>query len=342
MKKILHLLVIPALLLSCVKKETISNEITDGNSLAIINNREEVINPLRLPGDKTLNINNLFELTIPEDFDIISIDQYLFLNRDNTQYNISNSLRVIYQNKFFNIRIDCIGNTDASILDGDKYNNLRKFINTSVYVGNQINDLKNNYIEDPFINENYIKISRFISPWGTSWTSDYYGLYFTLPNNEYTECVISIYNIWGTFAQNVPFPQSEKDYILKSKEEGGIIERIFQDLEFMENSITFTSSENSIKILNGSVGEEIIKDEYIFPTADNLRMRKQPSLTSEVLGYMENKIYIIRAIGEKTEIEGINGNWILVVPHDGNSAAWVFNGFTRKATSEEINHVFGE
>jgi hypothetical protein len=302
-------------------------------------NRESVLDSLRKKGDKVLNINNLFEIKIPENIEIISMNQYLLLNRDKTQYGIYNLFNIVYQNKFFFIGIEIYGNTNSFILGETKTFNLNKIINPSSYMSkNQIIYLKEKYIKDPFINKNNVKISRLVSYWGTSWTTDYYGLYFMLPNNEFNECVISIDNIWSTFAKIETLDKNYKENIIK---EGGNLRKIFQDLELMENSITLALSEDSIKIDNGSVGKETINDEYIFPRIDNLRMRNQPLLTGEILGYMEKKMYRIVFIGERAEIDGIEGNWIMIIPWHGNDISWVFSGFTRKATNEELDSYFG-
>jgi len=318
------------------EQKQVSNFNNDDSEFIL--NREEILNTLRKKGDKLLNINNLFEIKIPENIEIISINQYLLLNRNNTQYGIYNLFKIVYQNKFFFMSINIYGNTNHFILEGNKTYNLSKIINPSSYMSkNQIKYLKENYINESFINKNKIKISRYVSIWGTSSTSDYYGLYFKLLNNEFNECVISIDNIWGTFAKIETLDENYKENITK---EGGNLKKIFQDLELMENSITFVLSEDSIKIENGSIGEEIINDEYIFPLIDNLRMRNQPLLTGEVLGYMEKKMYRIVFIGKKAEIDGIEGNWIMITPWNGNDVSWVFSGFTRKATDEELNRHF--
>jgi hypothetical protein len=302
-------------------------------------NQGEIIKQLGKTENKLLNINNLFEIEISENIEIVSISQYL--DRSKTQYCITNSLDVIYQNKHFYLDIDCYGNTNSAILKNNEFYNLKKLINPSLYKSmNQIGYLKSNYVNDPSINKNDIKIGKFVSHWGTSWTSDYYGVYFILPNSEFNECVISIDNVWYTFAQNETL-EDDEDYKNKILREGGNLEKIFRELEMIENSITFNLSDDSIKIENGRIGGKNINDEYIFPAIDNLRMRNKPSLTGEILGYMENKIYQVIVIGEDVEIEGIKGNWIMIIPHNGNSVSWVFNGFTREATDEECYQYFG-
>jgi len=349
MKKIFLLLLI--LITGCTKKNiqfsynNTENEmqkqaysINDTKS-EILLSREEILNLLRKKGDKLLNINNIFEIKIPENIEIVSVSQYLLLNDDNTQYGIYNLLRIVYENKFFFMTIEIYGDTNHLFLDGSKTYNMNTIINSSSYKSqNQIIYLKENYINDPLINKKNIKIGRFISRWGTSWTSDYYGLYFKLPNDEFDECIISIDNIWGTFAKIETLDENYKENIIK---EGGILEKIFQDLELMENSITFTLSEDSIKIENGNAGEENITDEYIFPAIENLRMRNQPLLTGEVLGYMKNEMYRVVVIGERVKIDGIEGNWIMIIPWHGNDVSWVFSGFTRIATKDELDSYFG-
>jgi hypothetical protein len=301
--------------------------------------REKILKQLREKGEKVLNINNLFEIKIPGNINIVSSDQYFLLDRDKTQYGVSNTLDILFENKYFIISIDIFGNTNRSLLDGSKTYNLRELINSSPYKSrNQINYLKENYIKVPFTNKNQVKIGKFFSGWGTDWSSDYYGLYFTLPNNEFDECVISIFNIWGTFAKSETIDENYKEEIKKT---GGNLEKIFNDLELMENSIKYKLSEKSIKIENGNVGDQIIDDKYIFPTIDNLRIRSQPSLNGEVLGYMKKEMYQIIVIGEEAEIGGIKGNWLLIKPCFENSASWVFSGYTRKATENELDRYFG-
>jgi hypothetical protein len=308
----------------------------------ILKNQDEVIKLLRKSGVKKLNINNLFEINIPASIEVVSLNQYLFVDRDNTQYSVSNYFDIVYQNKYFILRIDCYGDTNMSILNGDKTYNLRKIINPNIYKSeNIIKYLKENYDDDSFTNKNNVKMGRLVSNWASGRTSDYYGLYFTLSNNEFSECVIAIYNIWYTFTVNEELDHNDKSYRVKYKNDGGDLEGIFQELEIIENSISFKKSEDSIIILNGSVGENIIDSEYVFPATDNLRMWNKPSLTGEVLGYMENKIYRVIVIGESIEIDGINGNWIMIIPFYGNSVTWVFDGYIREPTQEEKWEEFG-
>jgi hypothetical protein len=300
--------------------------------------REKILKLLKEKGDKVLNINDLFEIKIPKNIEIVSINQYLLADIDNTQYGISNTLYILYENKFFFLEIDIYGSTDRSIFNRSETYNLREIINPHPYrSGNQIKFLKEKYINEPFTNKNQVKIGKFFSSWGTSWSSDYYGLYFSLPNNEFNECVISIFNVWGTFAESDTIDENYKEKIKKT---GGNLEKIFNDLEFMENSITYKVTDKSIKIGNGSIGEQNIEEVYIYPAIDNLRMRSRPSLTGEVLGYMKKEMYRVVVIGDEAKIDGIKGNWLLIIPWQGNSASWIFSGYTRKATNKELDRYF--
>jgi len=331
MKKNICLFII-TLIIVCSNIIAQSNKMIQGQNILL--ERDKIINHLREKGDKVLNINNLFEIIIPKNIEIISINQYLLLDKEKTQYGVSNIIDLLYDNKYFFIEIDVYGKTNHSFLDGSKTYNLREIINPHPYKSrNQINYLKENYKKEFITNKNDIKIGKYFSSWGTSWSSDYYGLYFMLQNNEFNECVISIFNIWGTFAKSETIDENYKTEILKT---GGTLEKIFKDLELMENSITYKLTEESIKINNGSVGEQIIEDGYIYPIVDNLRMRRQPSLTGEVLGYMKKEMYQVVFIGDKVEIDGIKGNWLLIKPRFINSTTWVFSGYTRKATKKEM------
>ena len=186
-------------------------------------------------------------------------------------------------------------------------------------------------------------MSKLITSWASGATSDYYGLYFNIQDNEFNECVISINNIWGTYVNFETISKiSEKNYISKILEEGDDLENIFKDLDIMENSITFSLTKNSMIIKNGDIGENEIEDDLIYPAINNLRMRNQPSLTGEIVGYMENRIYQIIFIGAEAEIDGIKGNWLIIRPFNKNSISWVFSGYTRKPTKEEIRSLFGE
>jgi hypothetical protein len=184
----------------------------------LILEREKILKLLRKKGDKILNINNLFEVKIPENIEIVSIDQYLILDRDNTQYGVRNSLYMVYENKFFCICIEIYGNKDKSFFTEDKTYNLKKMVNYDPYVGqNQVKHLKENYLNAPFTNRNKVKIGRFVSLWGTSFTSDYYGLYFKIPNDQFDECIISIDNIWGTYTKNEILDENYKEKIVKEQ-----------------------------------------------------------------------------------------------------------------------------
>jgi len=342
MKKIIFLFII--LCFGCQNSKLNEDKtiVQSNNVIEITYERENILALLKIPGEKTLNIDNLFEIKIPDNLEIVSLNQYLHIDINNTQYCISNVLETIYQNRHFSFIIECFGETNTSILNGHIDYNLNKIINNHAYRGrNQINYLKENYTEHPVFNKNNVKLSKFISTWSTSWSSDYYGLFFTLSDKEFNECVISIYNIWGTFTKKELRDINEENYKQQIQEEGGDLENIFNILELMENSISLNISENSIKINKGNVSAQIIEDTSIFPAINNLRMRKNPSLNSEITGYMKNIIYRVIVIGDEAEIDGIKGNWIMVVPYNGNTASWVFNGYTRKASNDELDNFYG-
>jgi hypothetical protein len=218
-------------------------------------------------------------------------------------------------------------------------------MNTGIYYSNyniadQIKYLIPDYNEIPIYNKNNIRYSKFVSYWPSGHSSDYYGIYFNIPNNEFTECIISIYNIWGTFGNlrdirlDNNFDYREK-YIL----EGGNLRNIFELLEIMENSITFEISDYAIRVINGYTYEKYETNySYILSINDNAIMRNEPSLEGEELGYMGNGLYQIIIIGDEFEIDEIIGNWLLIKPAYRNDLSWVFSGHTRIATEEEINY----
>jgi hypothetical protein len=213
--------------------------------------------------------------------------------------------------------------------------------NGSYDIADRIKFLKQNYNAIPFFNRAGVKIGRFISTWGSGISSDTYALYFEIPNREFTECSIVIDNIWGTFAQHDELVLNDTRYEDKIKSEGGVLETFFRQLALLENSITFAISNDSHKIEGGYAYEKYPTDyAYILPTISNLRMRNSPALTGEVVGFMQNRMYQIIRIGERAEIDGITGNWILIKPYPGNSLSWVFSGYTRKATEQEIANYY--
>jgi hypothetical protein len=234
----------------------------------------------------------------------------------------------------------CYGNKNESILKGDETLNMEKYTYYGSYgIADRIKYLKRNYSNMPFFNKNNIKMSKLVSDWPSGVTSDTYGLYFTLLNSDFNECSIIIDNIWGAFAQNEKLVWDDNNYKNKIKNEGGKLEELFQKLEFIENSITYTISNSSNKINNGYTYQKYPADySYILPTINNLRMRNSPALTGEFSGFMKNSIYMIIRIGENVEIDGISGNWIMIKPAGGNSLSWVFSGYTRKATEQEIEY----
>jgi hypothetical protein len=288
------------------------------------------------------NINNLFQITIPAEIDVASINQYLRIKSDNSQYCVVNNMYVIWQNRYFLINVNCYGNSNKNVFNGTETYNMRKGVYYAKYnIADQVTYLKKNYVERPFTNKNKVKLSRFVSDWASGMTSDYYGLYFMLPGTEFTECIISINNIWGTFSKNYKLAFDDVTYSRKYMLEGGMLEKFFQLLNLLEESITFDISSNSTSIVNGYAYEKYNTDySYVIPTTSNLRMRNSPSLTGEVIGYMADSLYQIIVFGEASEVDNIKGNWILLKPYNGNSLAWVFNGYTRKATEEEIEGYF--
>lgn len=289
---------------------------------------------------KEYNINDLFQVNIPDGIELVSISQKLMIKDDKSQYFIWNQIDFIFENKYFSIAINCYGNSNKKILEGSKTYNMETGTYYASYnIADQIKDLKQNFIHMPLFNKNNVKYSKFVSDWPSGRTSDYYGLYFQMPNNDFSECIISINNIWYSFAKNQRLQIGNNlDYKELYMKEGGKLQAIFQLLELFENSITFSISNNAAKIDNYEKYESDYS--YIIPTIRNLRMRREPSLNSEVLGYMLNKIYQVIIIGDEAVIDGIKGNWILIRPAIGNDLSWVFSGYTRKATEEEIDYYF--
>ena len=288
------------------------------------------------------NINDLFQINIPNEIEVVSINQRLRIKNDNSQYYIVNNIFFIYENKYFVISINCYGNSNSNILNGIDTLNMNTGIYYSNYnIADQIKYLIPNYNEIPIYNNNNIKYSKFVSYWPSGVTSDYYGLYFQIPNDDFSECIISINNIWGSFGdiRNLILGNNH-DYREKYILEGGNLKDLFELLAIMENSITFNISNNAIKITNGFSYEKYETDySYIISTIDNARMRNEPFLEGEILGNMENKLYQIIIIGDEIEIDGIIGNWLLIKPASiGNSLSWVFSEHTRQATEEEINY----
>jgi len=347
MKKLTAIIIITFLLCGCSsKKETEIEKINLPQSFDITENEvinDTIISPLSKSGDKSFNINNLFEITIPQNLEIITLNQYLFVDRDNTQYGIRNYFGIVFNEYYFVLSIDCFGNTNSAILNGNETLNLRKIIQPHIYNSrNQANYLIKNYLLNPLTNENNIKMGKYISSWGTSWSSDYHGIYFTLPNNDYNECIIYIFNIWGTFYETGNLADLDiNNYEKILEDEGGNLAEIYKELKFLENSIKYDLSDDLIMIEFGNIDQIVIEDVLIMPTIENLRMRKQPSLTGEIIGYMENKIHRIVAIGNDEEIDGIEGKWLMIIPSNKNTVSWIFSGYTRKPTSEELWKYYG-
>ena len=289
------------------------------------------------------SIADFFLINIPENLEVISINQYLSVKRDRSQYCMTNIINVVYENRLFFIIIYCFGNTNTSLLNGTENYNMqtRDGYYSNYNMADEIKFLKQNYTDSPFINENNVQLSRFVSDWASGATSDYYGLYFKLPNDEFSECVVSVYNVWGTFSKNQKLDLNDKNYRTKYEKEGGKLKDFFQLLEIMEKSISFTVSDSEIKITGGYHYEKYKTDNsFITPTIDNLRMRNTPSLKGEVTGYMANTVYRTVIIGEEAETDGIKGNWIMIRPYYGNVLSWVFSGYTRKLTEQELADYF--
>jgi len=251
---------------------------------------------------KEYNIHNLFQINIPDEIEVVKIDQKLRINNYDSQYWLANWFYIIYDSKYFVFLVDCFGSNNKKLLDGSEKLNMTTNTYISKYnIADQLKFLKQNY----------------------------------------SECIISIYNIWYSFAKNQQLemdnnPDYKEKYMLK----GGSLKNIFQLLEILEESLSFTISNNTIKIINGYNYKKYNSDDsFICPTIKNLRMRREPSLNSEVLGYMSDTLYEIIIIGNEINIDGIKGNWILIKPENKNNLSWVFSGYTRKATEEEIfNH----
>jgi len=88
---------------------------------------------------------------------------------------------------------------------------------TSSYYSNyllsgQVISLKNKYIDDPLLNENNLIYSKLVSDWPSGLTSDYYGLYFMLQNEMFSECFISIFDIWSSLSKNNNLSLDDNNY----------------------------------------------------------------------------------------------------------------------------------
>jgi len=343
MKKLFFSILITILCLACTNKkeppELITEEIIFDINTAVFKDREIVINQLRQPGNKKINIDNMFEITIPENMEIISITQRLIIDSMNPRYYVSHLFELAYHNKYFVLSINCHGNSNRSIINGNETFNLRTI---TTGIPSQIYLLQDNYNSKPFFNQNNIKLGKMVAGWGSHWTSDIYGLYLPLESDNFNECEITLYNLWGAFTDIDVYELNNDIYAARSTAEGGIIEKIVQDLIFLENSITYSSSDNSIKIIIGNIGEDTNDSMYIFPTQNNIHLRRTPSVSGEIIGYMEDKIYNILMTGENTEIDGIYGNWLMIIPfpYKFEDVAWVFSGYTRNPTNEELDYYF--
>jgi hypothetical protein len=355
MKNLILSICIIILFCTCTKKEPSENEVIENkNNDEILITNEDNRNPKNdreyiilfgENGNRTLNINDLFVITIPEGMELKFIEQKIGIDKGergivkrSPQYLIQNNLYIVFQDKYFLITIGCYGNANQDILSGNKKYNMELFNYSGSYaVADRIIDLKQNYDNIPFINENNVQIGKLVGSWPSGTTSDYYGLYFILPNNEFNECIVSINNVWRTYAKNTSLILfNDLNYKEKYKDEGGNLEEYFRLLELMEDSISFIISDNSIKIYNGYPYEEYSNGNlFIIPTIDNLRMRDQPSITGNNIGYMRKEVYTVMSIGEEIEIDGIKGNWVLIKPFFGNDLSWVFSGYTREVTPEE-------
>ena len=129
------------------------------------------------------NINDLFMISIPSEIEVVSIRQALGVNNRKSRYMINNEIAVIYGNGYFVINMICYGSRNMSILNGSETLNME----TGVFYAHteEINYLKENYINRPITNNNGIRYGRFVSSWPSGTTADFYGLYFSLPNGDF-------------------------------------------------------------------------------------------------------------------------------------------------------------
>jgi hypothetical protein len=329
MKKLIIFVSIIIILSACAKKSA--------------NERENITETAETAKITAYNINNALEIEIPEEMEVVAIKQYLAVNYDNTRYCIDTSFRFIYENRYLSLVVQCYGSADKSILDGTKILNMEKYSFYGEYnIASQIKELKQNYTDNLLTNKNGVEFSRLVSYWPSGATSDYYGLYFKLPGKDFSECIISINNIWGSFDDPEKLSMPDNDYKEKVKSAGGKLEAFFNLLDEFENSISFKTSGKAIKAADGFAYEKYnIDDMYVVPATDNLRMRKEPSLTGEVSGYMKDVVYKVIKIGDEAEIDGIKGNWLMVKEYflsgrDDNALSWVFSAYTRPASEEEL------
>jgi hypothetical protein len=285
----------------------------------------------------TYSIENLFSVTIPEEIEILSIDQEIRTKKDNTQYYLSTSFGILYKNVYLYLSINCYGNSNPDLYKSQ--NNVKTNYYYNLYnLSSQLDYLFANYEKTHFVNTNNVKYSIFVSDWDSGWSSDYYGVYFKLNDSTFSECIISINNSWSAFEPKNQLSINDNKFRDKYLAEKGDIKTFYQLLDSLVNSITFNPSDKQIIISNGFSYQKYKSDySYCIPTINNLRMRSLPSLQGEVLGVMQESVYTILGIGIEDTIDGIKGNWILVIPTLGNKATWVFNGYTRKPSEAEIS-----
>jgi hypothetical protein len=284
------------------------------------------------------NFSDIISLTIPADFEVISINQNLSQKYGKDQYCWSISIWFVFNNSILNFECNLFGNkkniNDAKKLikysekDFSEYTNI---YNHTV----QVENLIEKYKKSPNINNKGIQYSVFRNNWGSGITSDYIGYYFKTKNGTFTECVINLFNSWDAMGVKSLLEDDDEHYKSALQNENQKIKLFYEYLDQIVNSINFNSQDISAQYYKKIISNLNPRDDYVLPIQKGLRIREKPNPNSMIIGEVQDTAYEIIDQGSTEVINGKKGQWVRIVPFLGTSIGWAFDAYLRPLTEEE-------
>jgi hypothetical protein len=285
----------------------------------------------------TYNLLDVLEVTIPEDFQLLSLSQHFYKHYLFSQYDLEVRFEVAYRTALLPITFDLFGYDSIRAAEGlSKYVGTPQSYDRMYNMSDQSKYLIAEYDRSSKISLQGIKYSQFVSTWNSDVSTDYIGYYMKTNNAVFSEAIISLYNSWSALDASPELGFDEKDFGQKLERQGAVARDFYRKVSSMIDSIRIPASGNG-KRLDYSLqfASYDIRGEQYVPTITNLRLREKPSLSAAIVGLVKNQPHLIIEKGPEATIDGVKGNWVRIRPLAGNRIGWAFSGYLRRLTDKE-------
>ena len=290
-----------------------------------------------------LNIHEIISLQIPEEFEVISVTETLQNHSKSDQYALRIVVEYIYSNKHLYLIINLFGYGDQN-----KFTELAKILNfesTNSYYPNymtadQIKFLKQNYAQQLEMTSEGMEFSRLVSAWASGYSADYYGFYFKINHNFFSEVIIYSINCWQSF-NGVNLQYNDMNFRQKINTLNTDGQRLILYMDYIIESVETQTARSDI-VYNPFlvIDNPNSLPGYWIPTIENLRLRDGSALDSNILGFVKDRPYRIIDIGSPVQIDGIDGYWYRIASLIGTETGWAFSGYLRELREGEIEKYF--